>query len=199
MHMRWPSSISMWALALTLAFAVGFNIQLIRQVNRLTVANDKIRDEMEVLEQGEQLPPLRGSGPNGEALNVEYTDQTRSTVVLVFTRTCPYCLQNWTSWSRLLSRMNPTAARVVAIDLSATADPNYYRLRGLIDIPLFSSVDYRAGRAYKLNRVPTTLLLDGKGMLTGAWSGPLDESALKVLERAVTIAPTAAGLGVPVR
>lgn len=192
MHLRWHGSIVPWALALGLAFAVGLNIQLVRTVTRLTVANSDILKDIDVIDQGARLPALDGHDPKGAALRIDYTGVKRNTVVLIFTRTCPFCAQNWTSWSRLLARLDPAAARVVAIDLTATPDPDYYREHGLADVPLLTSVDYRAGRKYKLNKVPTTLLLDSTGTLVEAWIGLLDETALGVLERAVTTPPVAA-------
>lgn len=173
-----------WALWLGMTMSIAANVLLLRTTHTLATEYEEYRGRDD-LKPGCRLPALTGRDVTGAPLSVSYDGVAQSTVLLVFTPTCPYCKENWPAWSRLMSSARPEQTRIVAVDLSGKADAEYLRAQGLANVPVFTTVDYGSGAAYKLQRVPTTLLISAKGTVTQVWRGPLDESELATLERAM--------------
>lgn len=175
-------NIASWAV---LALLAGSNVVLLQVNRRLTTAFEEYRGRHEI-QLGDIVPPLRGLDANGEALEVSYgLADKRPTLIIAFRPGCPYCAENWPLWSKLLDSIDPTATRVVAIETSGTLTPEYVATHGLERIPTFRSLEFRSGQGYKIQYVPTTMLVSPEGRLERIWSGVLNADAMKTIHQAL--------------
>jgi hypothetical protein len=179
-HVR--TSIPLALIAFGFALSVAANVLLWRAAHTLAAQYNEYRSEAEAgPPSGVQLPPLIGKGVSGEPLRIDY-QATEYTLLLIFNPTCPYCIQNWPHWSRLQALIRPGISRLVAVDLTGRSDAEYRRIHRLEAVPFFTALDYATTAAYKIELVPTTMLIRADGTLQHTWIGVLDPDAIAALE-----------------
>ena len=104
-----------------------------------------------------------------------------SAVLLVFRSTCPACERVAPAWSRMVGLAGTT---VIAIGLEPSASAARFvesRLPGAR--PTVPADPDRFARLFRVQAVPTTLVIDRRGRLASRRTGPLEESDLAELRR----------------
>lgn len=162
------------------------NIVLFRATRNVAVDYREYRSEMESRPiAGVQLPPLVGKDRNGQPLKVDYEGIKQQTLLLAFSPVCPYCNENWPSWSRVIAASRPELVRVIAIDTTGQATHEFLTAHFVGTVTLFKSTDYATNAAYNIQLVPTTMLIRPDGTLRQSWVGVLDADEVRALEMAV--------------
>lgn len=175
--------ISWLGMALILSLSIA-NILLITQNLRLRKqlnAAGRIEASASSLKRGETVTPFAGTDLNGQPYQVQYGKDGRKQLLLFFSPSCPYCVQQGPIWCDVLNRIDASRFNVVGIvgnredkqEVSRHADLlGYFKTR--IALPVVSVSDETLAR-YKLTATPTTLLIDGTGRVEYAWVGKWDE------------------------
>ncbi|RMH17378.1 MAG: hypothetical protein D6696_15915 [Acidobacteria bacterium] len=146
-----------------------------------------------ILEPGMTVAPLRGRDIYSTKVEYPYGKDAGTTLVLVFSPTCGVCDDNWPKWRRLIENAPNRGVRIIAIDLSSSADPSYLEKQGLVPgIPVIGELDPALIVSYRLRLVPETLLVDESGTVQRVWLGELDEAAVAEIERVMSLAAIAA-------
>lgn len=123
---------------------------------------------------GSRLPALKGVDPHGGTVEVNYGEDHRKTLLLVFSRTCRVCEMNWSAWSSALSAVNPSQLRVVYVDLSSKPDSTHLaRHRAPADSLVTGPDPATALIAYNIRLTPQTILITQEGRVLGVWPGLL--------------------------
>jgi len=134
---------------------------------------------------GARLPDLRGFTSDGKPVEVLYGKDSRKVLVLVFSPTCPFCDQNWPKWYDLMSSLNRTAVRPVAVDVTSSSTPGFLSQHQLAEMPVFLKVDPQATVNYRFHLTPQTILVGPDGKVEKVWSGVLSDSAMAELKQRV--------------
>lgn len=172
------TSAAFWVVLRSLAVANGL---LIRQNMQMRRALDAYRPRQ--LEVGAAVRPFTATALDGSPLGVSYDDAGPKKVMLYFTRTCPYCRQQFANWRRILERVDSVRFEVIGLvdeaeDRSLLED--YLRAVGCgtdSTTPLrvaFVPKDVR--RDYKLTATPVTLLVSSDGKVEKNWPGAWGET-----------------------
>lgn len=130
---------------------------------------------------GTHVPDLRGQDLSGQPLEVLYGKDSRKVLILVFSPTCPFCDENWPKWERVLSALDRSAVRSVAVDVTAKADAIFISQHHLAGLPVFIQVDPRAVVDYRFHLTPQTILIDPDGKVERVWTGVLNDAAVAEL------------------
>jgi peroxiredoxin len=175
--LKWIIAISFCCVALLAA-----NIALIRQNSQLKSQLSLPPPALEAAP-GAQMPDLRGFDPTGKPVEVLYGKDTRKVLVLVFSPTCAFCDQNWPRWQQIISSLDHSAVRPVAVDVTSTASTEFVSQHHLTELPVLLRVDPRAIVNYRLQLTPQTILVDHDGKVEKVWTGVLNDSSLAELKQ----------------
>jgi peroxiredoxin len=170
--MKRTRSILWWLL---LVAVVGLNLLLLKQNRDLKILIAKSPREA-VVKPGQVLPALHGKTINGESLTVSYGNDTRKTVLLVFSPGCDFCSQNMPNWHKIMRSLDPSAYRVVALSTRSDGSRQYLETYGLNAIPAITELDPKDRVSYELNITPETILIDSAGKVEAVWAGVFGEA-----------------------
>jgi thiol-disulfide isomerase/thioredoxin len=129
------------------------------------------------------MPDLLGFDLTGKPLEVSYGKDPRKVLVLVFSPTCPFCDENWPKWQQVISSLDRSAIRPVAVDVTSTASATFISQHPIAELPVFFKVDPRVTMNYRFQLTPQTILLDGAGKVEKVWSGVLKDPDMTELKQ----------------
>jgi len=156
------------------------NIALVHQnrelKSRLSVAPPSLEAAT-----GSQMPELHGFDLQGKPIGVDYGRDPRKVLLLVFSPTCPYCDENWPKWQQVISSLDRSAVRPVAVDVTSSASTTFIEQHQLQTMPVFLKVEPRAMVNYRFQLTPQTILVDSTGRIERVWTGVLNEPAMAEL------------------
>lgn len=175
--MKWNVVISCCCVVLLAA-----NIALVRQNRQLKAQLSVPPPSLEAVT-GMQMPDLRGSDPAGKPIEVQYGKDPRKVLVLVFSPTCPYCDQNWPKWQQVISSLDGSSVRPVAVDVTSTTTADFVVKHKLAVMPVLLKVDPSDTVNYRFQLTPQTILVDRSGKVEKVWTGVLTEAALADLQQ----------------
>ncbi|HEX4602445.1 MAG TPA: redoxin domain-containing protein [Candidatus Angelobacter sp.] len=175
--MKWNVAISFCCVLLLAA-----NIALIRQNRQLKAQLSQPPPAFEAAA-GTQMPGLHGSDPEGKPVEVLYGKDPRKVLVLVFSPTCPYCDQNWPKWQQVISSLDGSIVRPVAVDVTSTTSGAFVTQHQLAGMPVLLKVDPVDTVNYRFQLTPQTILVDQSGKVEKVWTGVLTDSALAELKQ----------------
>ncbi|HEX6182745.1 MAG TPA: redoxin domain-containing protein [Pyrinomonadaceae bacterium] len=167
------SGAALWALVLLLAVANGL---LIRQ--NLGMRKALAAYQPQRLEAGAKVQPFTAAGLSGDPVAVNYGDGGTKKLLFYFTRTCPYCRDQFPRWREILERVDGERFEVIGLVDEAEDKPRleeYLRSVGCAsDSPKplrVAFVPKEVRRNYKLTATPVTLLVSNDGTVEKLWEG----------------------------
>ena len=172
-----PALVLIVALSVSNVLLITQNISLRRQLNSV----GRMDASANSLKPGEKVTPFAGMDLKGQPYQVQYQKDGRKQLLLFFSPSCPYCVQQGPIWCDVLNRVDSSRFNVVGIvgnredpqEVMSHADGlGYFKTR--IALPVVSVSDETLAR-YKLTATPTTLLIDNTGRVEYAWVGKWDE------------------------
>ena len=185
--MKWIFAISVCCLLLLAA-----NIALIHQNSQLKARLAAPPPQLEAA-QGAQMPDLRGFDLAGKPVEVLYGKDPRKVLVLVYSPTCAFCKQNWPKWQAMITSLDPSAVRTVAVDVTSSSSEIFIQQHQLAGLPVFQKVDPQATVDYRFQLTPQTILVDSAGKVEKVWTGVLNDSTLSEIKRLSGASKTALG------
>jgi hypothetical protein len=185
--LKWTFAISVCCLLLLAA-----NIALIHQNSQLKARLAAPPPQLEAA-QGAQMPDLRGFDLAGKPLEVLYGKDPRKVLVLVYSPTCAFCKQNWPKWQAMITSLDPSAVRTVAVDVTSSSSEIFIQQHQLAGLPVFQKVDPQATVDYRFQLTPQTILVDPAGKVEKVWTGVLNDSTLSEIKRLSGASKTALG------
>lgn len=175
--MKWNFAISGCCLVL-----LAVNIALIHQNSRLKAQLSLPPPSLEAV-MGAQMPDLRGFDLAGKPVELLYGKDQRKVLVLVYSPTCAFCDENWPRWQQLISALDRSAVRPVAVDVTSTTSTTFISQHQLAELPVFQKVDPRDVVDYRFQLTPQTILVDRDGRVEKVWTGVLNDSAVAELKQ----------------
>ena len=144
-------------------------------------------DNLTLLVPAEALPELSVQGADGAARRLaEFAG--RGVLLNLWATWCAPCVAEMPALDALAARLaggtSPITVLPVAMDRGGAAVVRaFYDSHHLTHLPVWLDPEGDALTAFKLRGIPTTFLLDAKGLARARWEGPIDWSGADVPER----------------
>ncbi|HKG46735.1 MAG TPA: redoxin domain-containing protein [Pyrinomonadaceae bacterium] len=136
-----------------------------------------------VLKEGSIVPALSGLDLNGTRISLNYQDDPRKAVMLVFSPRCAYCTQNLPNWHSIAQSLDPKLYRIMAVSTSADGVKEYVGQNSFPEVPIIADVDPKSRVSYEMNLTPQTILIDSQGRVEKIWTGVLQPDERTEVER----------------
>lgn len=179
-----PRQISWLAVALILALSI-FNLLLLKQNlslrSQLNSAGG-IDASANALKPGEIMVPITGTDLNGQPYQVQYVKDGRKQLLMFFSPSCQFCVQQAPIWRDVLNQLDSSRFNVVGIigdrenkdEVRRHVDElGYFKTRTALPVV---AVNNETLARYKLTATPTTILIDNSGKVEHAWVGKWDQA-----------------------
>lgn len=131
------------------------------------------------LKVGETLEALELPTLAGERRRLAYDDAGRDTLLLVFSPECPACKQNFENWKKIEASQDASRRGMVYI---STDEPektvDYAREHALGEVLIAGK---EALAKFKIEEIPTTILVGPGGTVKKVWIGVLTADAVAEL------------------
>jgi hypothetical protein len=123
----------------------------------------------EALQQGDEIVAMNVLDETGNGVTINLRRAGEKTLLLIFSPDCPACAMTLPIWSELFEDP-PASARVFGLRLGAA-------LEGAPVPPftVYTPDEAGSGLTGKIPFIPTTLLLDDRGVVEQVWYGVLEE------------------------
>jgi len=129
------------------------------------------------------VPALSGLDLNGTRISLNYQDDPRKAVMLVFSPRCAYCTQNLPNWHSIAQSLDPKLYRIMAVSTSADGVKEYVGQNSFPEVPIIADVDPKSRVSYEMNLTPQTILIDSQGRVEKIWTGVLQPDERTEVER----------------
>lgn len=140
-----------------------------------------------VLRPGKVVPALAGVDADGRKVTFDYEQDTRKTVVLVFSPRCTYCKENMPNWQAITRNFDSKSFRVVAVSSHPEGVKEYAAEHGLTNVPVIAEPDPKHRVEYEMNMTPQTILIDPKGKVEKVWTGLIQAGERAEIEQALRL------------
>jgi peroxiredoxin len=129
----------------------------------------------ESLEPGDVFGPLVLIDETGARVPLVFDAGPRQTLLLLFTLTCPACEKTLPVWSELVAGVTNPELRVVGVQLDRANDPGSL---ATVTLPfqVYGVEPAESTALAKMPYIPSTVILDGNGVVEQAWFGMLTEA-----------------------
>ena len=169
------SSILPWSVLALLAI---INALLIKQNLQMRAQLEKLRPQ--VLRVGDRVQPFSAQGLRGDIIVVNYTGKEVNRILLYFSPSCPYCLEQFAHWKEILDRINRNNFQVIGL-VSESEDrakvDEYLRSVGCESMRVAFIPD-GVLNSYNLSMTPMTIVIANDGRVEKVWTGKWDSEAL---------------------
>lgn len=165
---------------------VPINVILMQQNRELRALIGERKRSLE-LKPGTIVPPLDGLDISGNRLRIEYGEDSRKTILLVFSPGCGICDENMPRWEALVRRLDMNSFRVIAVSLIAQGTREYINRYDLRTIPVIAEPDPEGRIAYNLVLTPQTILISSDAKVEKVWTGVLRGEKQKELEQSLNV------------
>src|SRR6266849_1817434 len=168
------------ALAIALVAVNGILIKKNRELK-----NALSKYEAPQIPPGTIIPSLKGLDADGKILDFNLKQNTKRTILLVFSPTCAFCIKNMPMWSHLLKTIDRSSYQVIAVSIKKEGTKEYIKEYGLSSIPVVAELSAKDSLAYNFNATPTTILVGSDGRGEKSWAGLLTEQAQHEIEQSL--------------
>jgi peroxiredoxin len=168
----------MLVLGATLLFV---NVLLVQQNKKLKVLASRPDRTLEV-KPGTALPPLQGFDSNGARQSIDYGQDSRKTVLLVFSPVCHACEENMPNWEAIINGLDQRSFRLAAVSLQSEGFKEYASRHGINQVPVLTKIDPKYRVTYNLALTPQTILIAADGKVEKVWTGVLRGEAKHEVE-----------------
>jgi peroxiredoxin len=172
-------------LLLTLTLLI-LNVSLIIQNRRLR-SLAALENRSIVLKEGSIVPALSGLDLDGQKISLNYQDDPRKAVMLVFSPRCGYCTENMPNWQSIAQNLDRKRYRILAVSITADGVKEYVTQHSLPDVPIIADVEPRSRVSYEMNVTPQTILIDSQGRVEKIWTGVIQPDERTEVEHSLGI------------
>lgn len=170
---------------LAASLLVLLNLLLLRQNHRLK--SELARLSPPEVSIGTVLPPMRGTNLKGEEVTINYKQDNRKTLLIVFAPDCPVCNESGSSWKKLTEAMDGDKFRVVAVSLVPEGTSDYVNKHDLSMISVLARIRPEDRAAYKLVQVPQLVLIEQGGKVEKVWTGAIRGAMLQDVQKSLGV------------
>jgi peroxiredoxin len=165
---------------------VFVNVLLAQQNKKLKVLASRPDRALEV-KAGTALPPLEGVDSDGNRQSISYGQDSRKTVLLVFSPRCRACGENFPNWEAIINGIDRKSYRLFAISLHSQSAKEYAIRHGIDGVTILTEIDPKYKVAYNLALTPQALLIGSDGKVEKVWTGLLQKEDKYDVERALSV------------
>jgi peroxiredoxin len=169
-------------LVLLVAALLALNASLIIQ-NRTLRASGSAGKRSTVLHPGSSVPSLSGTDIDGKNFTLDYGNDPRKVVILVFSPRCGFCTKNMPNWRAITQSLDRNSYRIVAVSIASEGVKDYVGQQKLTDVPIIAEVDPKSRVTYEMNVTPQTILIDSHGKVEKLWTGVLSPDERNEVEQ----------------
>lgn len=149
---------------------------LVRQNRRLQTMLAKM-PSMQVLQQGQSLPPLTATDIDGAGVAMRYGEREPSTLLIWFSPSCHLCAENAPFWNDIYDRFHAaTGVRFLVMSDSGVDETRAYMTANGLELPAVCVTDEALLDAYNGRVLPQTALISPRGAIEKVWPGALEET-----------------------
>ena len=170
-------------LVLVVLTLLALNVSLVIQ-NRNLRSGDILTRSV-ALKEGTVVPALSGLDLNGNKITLDYQNDPRKAVMLVFSPRCSYCVDNMPNWQSIAQGLDRTQYRILAVSITTSGLKDYVAQYSLGDVPLIAEVEPKSRVSYEMNVTPQTILIDSNGKVEKIWNGVIQDADRTDVERSL--------------
>lgn len=130
------------------------------------------------LKEGTMVPALSGLGLDGNKITLNYQNDPRKAVILIFSPHCGYCTDNIRNWQAIAQSLDRKLYRIMAVSITNDGVKEYIAQHSLSDVPVIADVEPKSRVSYEMNVTPQTILIDSQGKVEKVWTGVLEHNEL---------------------
>lgn len=181
-----PSSRNSWVAGLLILGLIMVNLLLVKQNfamrRELKARAEAVDPATQSLKAGEVVTSIAGLDLNGRSYDLNYGKDKRKHLIMYFSATCAYCVQQAPLWRDVLNKLDSSRVEVLGLVsdkqdkkavLTQAEELGYFKTSTPLPV-LF--VTNEALVRYKLVATPTTLLVSSAGNVEHVWVGKWDEA-----------------------
>ncbi len=161
------------------------NVTLVVENHNL-LGKVKILRSQQMTPQGVSLPPLSGVDQFGKPILVDFRNQTRPTVLFIFSPICSVCNKNWPRWNSILAAQKSLSWRPVFVNTGESVTTSYLNSHSLQQYTTFAQVSASTALTYRFFFTPETIILDGHGKVTSEWIGELSPEVTRTFSQSLS-------------
>lgn len=150
------------------------NVSLVVQNRKLRTAG-AVGTRSVALKEGSVVPALSGLGLDGNKITLNYQNDPRKAVMLIFSPNCGYCTDNMPNWQAIAKSLDRKQYRILAVSTSNDGVKEYITEHSLPDVPVIADVEPKSRVSYEMNVTPQTILIDSQGKVEKVWTGVLQQ------------------------
>ncbi len=163
-------------LLLVIIVVMGFEIVYLVYQNRRLQALLAETSSLQVLQEGQKVPPLAATDLTGNPISLRYGEQEPSTLLIWFSPSCHVCKENSAFWNDIYAKFNMPGLRIVAMCDAGVEEAKAYAAEQAYVFPVVSVTDDRLIEAYNGRVMPQTALISPQGGIRKVWPGALEKS-----------------------
>jgi len=163
---------------------LALNVSLVIQ-NRNLRSDGTAGRRSVALKAGTIVPALSGLDLDGNKITLDYQNDPRKAVMLVFSPRCGYCTDNMPNWQAIAQSLDRKLFRIMAVSTTNEGVKEYITQHTLRDVPVIADVDPKNRVSYEMNVTPQTILIDSQGRVEKVWTGVLRSDERTEVERAL--------------
>jgi len=164
--------IALIGLAIEVMILVQQNRQLRTQSQNLNQALMSL-----ALLPGDRASSFMAIDLNGRLRAIDYPDEAKKTVLLVFSTECAVCEKNMVFWNDFFERADSSRYRITGIAKNDLLELTLFAESKNLKFPILMSDDLSFWWSYKLFRLPQTILVNERGEVEHVWQGVLNNSS----------------------
>jgi peroxiredoxin len=174
-------------LGLFILILLTLNMALIIQNKNLKRTLTAAANNTGLLNVGNLIPPLSGLDMDGNEFTVDYRQDSRKAVLLVFSPRCGFCTMNMPNWKAIIQGIDRNAYRLVAVSVESDGVKEYLDQNGFSNIPVMAEINPGTKVAYGINATPQTVLIDSLGRVEKVWIGVIESEDWRDVEQSLTL------------
>lgn len=149
---------------------VGVNVFLL--ADNISLRQKIAKAPVYVTEVGYKFDPLILTDLEGRDVEFRFDNAPSNTLLLYFSPSCEYCVQQYPFWKELLQRINREKWRVVPVtrEIDAGKIRSHLSLNKLQDFQAHM-ISGAVATKYRLGYTPMAVAIDNKGRVDRVWTG----------------------------
>jgi peroxiredoxin len=154
-------------IVVALAVSVAVNVALSHRV--WTFYRMIRRPSRALLQAGTLVPSFKAVSLAGQWQIINYREDSRPTVLYVFTPPCSWCARNVDNFKALLEKERGEY-RFIGLSLSGESLSEYIA-KNALKFPVYSGLSSETLKTYKLDSTPQTIVISPDGRVLQDWVG----------------------------
>lgn len=134
---------------------------------------------------GAVVASLSGHDLDGNGFTVDYGQDSRKTLVFVFSTKCRVCDRNWPYWQGIIRSVEKGSFRLVFVNLLSPLSADYIAKYNLARFSVIADLDPKHIVEYNLRLTPQTILINPNGVIEKVWTGVLRGERLEEVAQAL--------------